>query len=93
MLDGVELLVIDLFDVGSRYYTFLWTMALCLKACEDKGIPVVVLDRPNPIGGLQVEGTVLDPAFTSFVGLHPLPTRHGMTLGEIAGYLQAAFYS
>lgn len=92
MLDGVEILVIDLFDVGSRYYTFLWTLALCLKSCEERGIPVLVLDRPNPIGGLQVEGPVLDPAFASFVGLHPLPTRHGMTLGEIAQYLRAAFY-
>jgi uncharacterized protein YbbC (DUF1343 family) len=92
MLAGVEILVIDLFDVGSRYYTFIWTLALCLKACEARGIRVLLLDRPNPIGGLQVEGTVLDPSFASFVGLHPLPTRHGMTLGEIARYFKNVFY-
>jgi len=92
MLDSVELVVLDLFDVGSRYYTFIWTMALCLKACAARGIPVLVLDRPNPIGGIQVEGPVLDPEFSSFVGLHPLPTRHGMTLGELAIYFRECFY-
>ena len=92
MLSDVELLVVDLPDIGSRYYTFIWTTALCLKRCEALGIPVMVLDRPNPIGGLQVEGTVLDPAYASFVGLYPLPLRHGMTLGEIACYLQHRFF-
>lgn len=92
MLEGVELLVVDLQDLGARYYTFIWTMALCMKACERLGIPVLVLDRPNPIGGLQVEGPVMEEALASFVGLHPLPTRHGMTIAEIARYLQAAFY-
>jgi uncharacterized protein YbbC (DUF1343 family) len=91
MLAGVEVLVIDLPDIGSRYYTFIWTTALCMKACAERGIPVIVLDRPNPIGGLQVEGTVLDPAYASFVGLHPLPTRHGMTLGELATYFRDKF--
>jgi uncharacterized protein YbbC (DUF1343 family) len=93
MLSGVDLLVIDLPDVGSRYYTFIWTTALCLKACHRLGIDVLVLDRPNPIGGLQVEGPVLAPGFESFVGLYPLPTRHGMTLGEIALYLASSFFS
>jgi len=92
MLHDVELLVLDLPDIGSRYYTFTWTMALCIKACELRGIPIIVLDRPNPIGGNQVEGTVLDPEFASFVGLHPLPIRHGMTIGEIATYLVQTFY-
>lgn len=89
MLEGIDLLVVDLPDIGARYYTFLWTLALCMKACEALGIPVLVLDRPNPIGGMAVEGPVLDRAFTSFVGLYPLPIRHGMTLGEVARYLQA----
>jgi uncharacterized protein YbbC (DUF1343 family) len=92
MLAGVELLVIDLQDVGARYYTFIWTMALCIKACEQLGIPVLLLDRPNPIGGLQFEGTLLDPEFSSFVGLYPLTTRHGMTISEIGNYLQATFF-
>jgi uncharacterized protein YbbC (DUF1343 family) len=92
MLSDVELLVVDLPDIGSRYYTFIWTTALCMKRCEALGIPVLVLDRPNPIGGLQVEGTVLDPEYASFVGLYPLPLRHGMTLGEIACYLQVKFF-
>jgi len=84
MLEGLDVLVVDIPDVGARYYTFIWTMALCLKACARKGIPVLVLDRPNPIGGVQVEGPVLHPHYTSFVGLYPLPTRHGMTSGEVA---------
>lgn len=92
MLAGLDALVFDVPDIGTRYYTFIWTLALCLKACEPLGVPVFVLDRPNPIGGLQVEGGVLDPAYASFVGLHPLPTRHGMTMGEIALYLQHRFY-
>jgi uncharacterized protein YbbC (DUF1343 family) len=91
MLKGVDLLVVDLPDIGSRYYTFLWTTALCMEACGELGIPVMVLDRPNPIGGLQVEGTVLDPKFASFVGLHPLPMRHGLTLGEAARYFKIQF--
>ena len=90
MLRDVDLLLIDLPDVGSRYYTFIWTMAGCLRKCAELGIPATVLDRPNPIGG-QVEGTVLDPGFASFVGLHPLPMRHAMTVGEVATYLRQNF--
>jgi uncharacterized protein YbbC (DUF1343 family) len=92
MLEGIDTLVIDLQEVGSRYYTFNWTTALCLKACAEFGVEVMVLDRPNPIGGTHVEGTVLTTPYASFVGLHPLPTRHGMTLGEIASYLRGTFY-
>lgn len=92
MLDGIELMVIDLQDAGARYYTFIWTMALCMKACETAGIPMLVLDRPNPIGGVDVEGTLLRPEFSSFVGVYPLPTRHGMTIGEIARYLSGSFF-
>ncbi len=91
MLAGVDRLVVDLPDVGARYYTFIWTLALCMRACARLRIPVTVLDRPNPIGGLQVEGPVLDPEFASFVGLHPLPIRHSMTVGEVATYLQQNF--
>lgn len=88
MLEGIELFVVDLPDVGSRYYTFVWSMALCMEACAKAGIPVLVLDRPNPIGGVRTEGTLLRPGFESFVGLHPVPTRHGMTVGEIAVFVR-----
>ncbi|MCB8931980.1 MAG: DUF1343 domain-containing protein [Chthonomonadaceae bacterium] len=91
MLEGIERLVVDLPDIGSRYYTFMWTLALCMKACAPLGIPVTVLDRPNPLGGRR-EGPVLDPAFDSFVGLLPLPTRHGWTLGELATHFQRAHF-
>jgi uncharacterized protein YbbC (DUF1343 family) len=91
-LSGLEVLLVDLPDVGSRYYTFIWTMAHCFEACAKLGIPVIVLDRPNPIGGVQVEGTVLLPEFASFVGLHPLPMRHGMTIGEIANHLRQTVF-
>lgn len=88
MLQGIDELVVDLPDVGARYYTFIWTLALCMKACEPLGIPVTVLDRPNPINGVTVEGPLLDPAFASFVGLYPLPIRHGMTVGDVARHLK-----
>jgi uncharacterized protein YbbC (DUF1343 family) len=84
MLDGLDALLIDLQDVGTRYYTFIWTLYLCLKACARERIPVVVLDRPNPINGVTVEGPLPDPSYRSFVGLHPLPVRHGRTIGELA---------
>jgi uncharacterized protein YbbC (DUF1343 family) len=84
MLENLDVLLIDLQDVGARYYTFVWTMFLCLRACERADLPVVVLDRPNPINGVTTEGPILDPAYRSFVGLHPLPVRHGRTIGELA---------
>jgi uncharacterized protein YbbC (DUF1343 family) len=87
MLRGIDTLVVDLQDVGSRYYTFVWTMALAMRACARVDMPVVVLDRPNPLGGLVMEGNLPDPRFASFVGLYPLPVRHGMTIGELAAYL------
>lgn len=92
MLSHLDVLVIDLQDVGARYYTFIWTMALCLEACAEQKVPVVVLDRPNPISGKQVEGTWLKPNFKSFVGWHPLPVRHGLTIGELAQYFKTHFY-
>ena len=79
--------MVDLQDVGARYYTFVWTMALAMRAAAPSGLPVIVLDRPNPLGGERLEGNLPDPRFASFVGLYPLPTRHGMTIGELASYL------
>jgi uncharacterized protein YbbC (DUF1343 family) len=84
MLRSVETLVFDLQDVGSRYYTFISTMLYTIEACARLGRRLVVLDRPNPLGGTVVSGNVLLPEFTSFVGVHPLPARHGMTVGELA---------
>jgi uncharacterized protein YbbC (DUF1343 family) len=83
-LRGLDALVIDLQDVGSRYYTFVSTMYFCLEAAAENKLLAVVLDRPNPIGGDAVEGPVLRPAFASYVGLEPVCTRHGMTMGELA---------
>jgi uncharacterized protein YbbC (DUF1343 family) len=89
MLAGLDALVVDLQDVGARYYTFAWTMILAMRACAHAGVHVIVLDRPNPLGGERVEGNVPDPAFASFVGLYPLPARHGLTIGELARYVNA----
>ncbi len=91
MLRDLDLLVLDLQDVGARYYTFAWTMALSLAVCGRAGIPLLVLDRPNPLGGRLVEGNVLDPRFASFVGLYPIPTVHGMTMGELARLFNERF--
>jgi uncharacterized protein YbbC (DUF1343 family) len=91
MLRGLDLLVIDLQDVGTRVYTYIYTMANCLRAAGRNGLPVLVCDRPNPIGGVQVEGPVLDPAFASFVGQFPIPLRHGMTIGELARLFNEEF--
>lgn len=92
MLKDIDVLVIDLQDVGSRYYTFIWTMELCMEACQEMGKSVVILDRPNPIGGLITEGPVLDESFKSFVGQRPMPVRHGMTIAEIGLYLKNEYY-
>src|SRR5690606_37014737 len=84
MLKNVDVLVYDLQEVGGRTWTYVSTMALAMKAAAAKGIPFVVLDRPNPIGGEIVEGARLDPTFASYVGMYPIPARHGMTVGELA---------
>jgi len=84
MLSGLDTLVFDLQDVGTRVYTFIHTMAYCMASCARYGKSMVVVDRPNPISGTQIEGDLLDPEFKSFVGLYPLPMRHGMTAGELA---------
>ncbi len=87
MLRDLELLVIDLQDVGTRVYTYVWTLSHCLQACASAGVGVLVLDRPNPLGGETAEGALLDPAFSSFVGLAPIPMRHGLTIAELALHL------
>src|SRR6185369_16903489 len=81
-LDGLDAVVFDIQDVGARYYTYVYTMALAMEACAKAGVRFVVLDRPNPLGGERVEGNLVEPGFRSFVGLYPLPNRHGMTVGE-----------
>lgn len=88
MLCGLDALLIDLQDVGARYYTFIWTMYLCMRACELAGVALIVHDRPNPIGGHHTEGPTLRPEYRSFVGLHPIPVRHGRTIGELARQFQ-----
>lgn len=84
MLDLIDVLVIDIQDVGARIYTFIYTMANCLRAAARKGLAVIVCDRPNPIGGVAVEGPMLEKGYESFVGQFPIPMRHGMTVGELA---------
>jgi len=84
MLRDVDVLVIDLQDVGTRVYTYVYTMANCMRAAARHGVHVIVCDRPNPVGGEEIEGGRLEPAFTSFVGQFPIPLRHGMTIGELA---------
>lgn len=84
MLDDIDVLVFDVQDVGSRYYTFVWTMVLAMRACAAAGKAFCVLDRPNPLGGVHLEGGMIAPGFESFVGLVSCPNRHGMTAGEIA---------
>jgi uncharacterized protein YbbC (DUF1343 family) len=84
MLRGLDVLVIDLQDIGARIYTYIYTMANCMRAAARHGVPVVVCDRPNPIGGDQIEGASLSRGFESFVGQFPIPMRHGMTIGELA---------
>ena len=84
MLQGLDVFLIDLQDIGARYYTFIWTMYLCMRACERHGVAVVVLDRPNPINGVTTEGPLLDSNYKSFVGMHPLQVRHAKTIGELA---------
>ena len=84
MLRGLDAIVIDLQDVGTRIYTYIYTMANCLRAGATHGLPVVVCDRPNPIDGVTVEGPTLAPGYESFIGQFPIPMRHGMTIGELA---------
>jgi uncharacterized protein YbbC (DUF1343 family) len=91
MLVDVDTLVFDMQDVGTRIYTFIYTMAHCMQAAARDGKRVVVLDRPNPIDGVTIEGNTLEPEYASFVGLYPIPTRHGMTLAELARLFNEEF--
>jgi uncharacterized protein YbbC (DUF1343 family) len=91
MLRDIDVLVIDLQDVGTRVYTYIYTMANCMRAAARHGVRVVVCDRPNPVGGVAVEGAALRPGFESFVGQFPIPLRHGMTIGEIARLFNQEF--
>jgi uncharacterized protein YbbC (DUF1343 family) len=91
MLAGIDTLVVDLQDIGARIYTYVYTMANCMRAARRHGVRVVVCDRPNPIGGVDVEGPMLRPGYESFVGQFPIPMRHGMTIGELACLFNAQF--
>lgn len=91
MLAGLDALVFDIQDIGARFYTYPWTVALVMQAALEAGIGLIVADRPNPIGGIKVEGPVLDPALASFVGAYPIPIRHGMTMGELALMMNKEF--
>jgi uncharacterized protein YbbC (DUF1343 family) len=91
MLRHVDVMVIDLQDIGARIYTYIYTMANCLRACARHGVDIIVCDRPNPIGGVAVEGPMLVPGNESFVGQFPIPMRHGMTIGELARFFNEHF--
>lgn len=91
MLRDIDVLLFDMQDVGARQYTYISTMALAMQSAARQGIPFFVLDRPNPVGGVIVEGGILDPDFSSFVGIYPIPSRHGMTVGELARFFNDRF--
>lgn len=92
MLEGLDHIFVDLQDVGTRIYTYIYTMTLLMEACAKKGIEVVILDRPNPVNAETLEGNILDMNYASFVGRHPIPVRHAMTMGEVAR-MHAKFWS
>src|SRR5690606_7809821 len=91
MLAGVDLLVCDMQDIGARYYTYIGTLLHVLRGAAAAGVPVLVLDRPNPLGGELIEGPLIAPGYESLVGVAPIPIRHGLTIGEIARLLSATF--
>lgn len=91
MLDEIDVLVMDVQDIGSRYYTYLYTMAYSMQSCALNGKTFIVLDRINPIGGIEVEGNILNTRFSSFVGLYPIPQRYGLTIGEMAVLMNNEF--
>jgi uncharacterized protein YbbC (DUF1343 family) len=84
MFDPIDILLVDLQDAGTRVYTFIYTVSYCMDAAKSMDKKIVILDRPNPVNGIQVEGNLLEPGFSSFVGRYPIPMRHGLTLGELA---------
>ena len=91
MLKNVDVLIFDIQDVGARFYTYIYTMALAMEAAKENNIPIIILDRPNPISGTKVEGPVLENKYSSFVGEYPIPVRHGMTVGELAQLFNKEF--
>lgn len=91
MLKDIDILVFDIGDVGSRYYTYIYTMAYCMKACREHNKTFIVLDRINILGGIKIEGNLLDPKYKSFVGLFPIPIRYGLTIGELAYLINEEF--
>ena len=91
MLRDIDALVVDIQDVGARYYTYVWSMTLAMKAAAENNVRMVVLDRPNVVGGTHVQGSMLDTAFATFVGLYPVPMRYGLTVGELARYINAEY--
>ncbi len=91
LFDGVDVLVFDIQDVGTRFYTYIYTLAYTMEAAAQADKTLIVLDRPNPLGGMQVEGPVLKPEYSSFVGLYPIAQRHGMTVGELARLFHGEF--
>lgn len=91
MLANIDVLLFDLQDVGCRVYTFIYTMANCMRACAKYGKKFIVLDRPNPINGIDIEGNLLEQGHESFVGMYPIPMRHGMTVGELAQLFNTDF--
>ena len=91
MLENVDVIVLDLVDIGCRVYTFMYTMANCMRSAAKSGKKMIVCDRPNPINGMAVEGNILEPEFASFVGQFPIPMRHGLTIGELARMFKHQF--
>jgi uncharacterized protein YbbC (DUF1343 family) len=91
MLRDVDVMLFDIQDVGARFYTYESTLSLVMQGCGRAGVPVIVLDRPNPLGGARTEGPLLEPEQASFVGLHPIPIRHGLTMGELARLFHGAY--
>lgn len=91
-LIDLDAVVIDLFDIGTRFYTYIWTMALLLEQCEKYGIEAIVLDRPNPLNGIITEGNIPEKKYLSFVGLYPIPVRFGLTIGELANFLKCFYF-
>ena len=87
MLDGLDALIFDIQDCGARFYTYVSTLTYCMEACSEEGLRILVLDRPNPINGRVVEGNILEEGFESFIGLHNIPVRHGLTTGEMAQFI------
>jgi uncharacterized protein YbbC (DUF1343 family) len=92
MLKNIDVLLIDLQDVGARLYTYIWTIKLCIEACSEAGIPIWILDRPNPIGKLSFDGPVLKKEFFTFVGGASVPLCHRMTIGEMALWVKEEYY-